>query len=104
MFFSACQQDTAVFKKDNFWEMVIQARCGPCSKIHVDIRDDDERKRIPGHELVNKGDPGVIEIWNLVFIQYNRRMDGHLDVLPSGIDTGMGFERLCMVVQVRNQL
>jgi alanyl-tRNA synthetase len=87
-------------KKDNFWEMGESGPCGPCSEIHVDIRDDDERKKIPGRDLVNKGHPHVIEIWNLVFIQYNRRSDGILDMLPSKhVDTGMGFERLCMVVQ-----
>jgi alanyl-tRNA synthetase len=87
-------------KKDNFWEMGETGPCGPCSEIHVDIRDDDERKKIPGKDLVNKGHPQVIEIWNLVFIQYNRRSDGVLEQLPSRhVDTGMGFERLCMVVQ-----
>jgi alanyl-tRNA synthetase len=87
-------------KKDNFWEMGESGPCGPCSEIHVDIRDDEERKKIPGKDLVNKGHPHVIEIWNLVFIQYNRRADGVLEQLPSKhVDTGMGFERLCMVVQ-----
>jgi len=87
-------------KKDNFWEMGETGPCGPCSEIHVDIRDDVERKKIPGRDLVNTGHPQVIEIWNLVFIQYNRRTDGILDQLPSRhVDTGMGFERLCMVVQ-----
>jgi alanyl-tRNA synthetase len=87
-------------KKDNFWEMGDTGPCGPCSEIHVDIRPDNERKKLPGRDLVNKGNPGVMELWNLVFIQYNRKTDGHLQILPSKhIDTGLGFERLCMVLQ-----
>ncbi len=87
-------------KKDNFWEMGETGPCGPCSEIHVDIREDKERSKLSGQNLVNKGNPQVIEIWNLVFIKYNRKADGSLETLPSKhVDTGMGFERLCMVVQ-----
>ncbi len=87
-------------RKDNFWEMGETGPCGPCSEIHIDIRDETERKNTPGHTLINQGNPLVVEIWNLVFIQYNRKADGSLDQLPSRhVDTGMGFERLCMVIQ-----
>ena len=87
-------------KKDNFWEMGEQGPCGPCSEIHIDLRDPADKLQTPGRDLVNKDNPLVIEIWNLVFMQYNRLADGTLQPLKAKhIDTGMGFERLCMVMQ-----
>jgi alanyl-tRNA synthetase len=87
-------------KKDNFWEMGDTGPCGPCTEIHVDLRSEEDRKRLPGEKLVNTGHPWVIELWNLVFIQYNRTAAGNLHALPQKhVDTGMGLERLCMVLQ-----
>ncbi|WP_075602338.1 alanine--tRNA ligase [Saccharicrinis aurantiacus] len=87
-------------RKDNFWEMGEMGPCGPCSEIHVDLRSDEERQKVDGASLVNEDHPEVIEVWNLVFMQYNRKANGDLENLPqSHVDTGMGFERLCRVVQ-----
>jgi alanyl-tRNA synthetase len=87
-------------KKDNFWEMGEMGPCGPCSEIHIDLRSEEEVKKTPGRDLVNNDHPQVVEIWNLVFMEFNRKADGTLEKLPAQhVDTGMGFERLCMAIQ-----
>jgi len=87
-------------KKDNFWEMDKTGPCGPCTEIHIDLRSEEERKKVDGKTLVNESHPQVIEVWNNVFMEFNRKADGSLDKLPAQhVDTGMGFERLCMAMQ-----
>ncbi len=87
-------------KKDNFWEMGATGPCGPCTEIHIDLRSDEDRKKVDGKTLVNESHPQVIEVWNNVFMEFNRKADGSLDKLPAQhVDTGMGFERLCMAMQ-----